>query len=118
MPDVTEFQLTEVHINLLQELYIDEGQYGIPEIGQKRPFGNSDILGDVAEYLGIEKVETENDEDWPKGTYDKCKEVLSGLYIALQICLITQSFEPGLYRLKDKYDRRSWVLVPPKKSIR
>lgn len=49
------FTVTEDHVKLLQRMYVqwnDSGYYGAPAIGLKRPYGNSDVLDDIAEIVG------------------------------------------------------------------
>lgn len=47
--------VTEDHLKLLPELNIEWDEYaeyaGAPEINPKRPYGNSDVYGDIAETL-------------------------------------------------------------------
>ena len=117
MPKIREFTITEQHLMLLQGLYIDAGEFDLPEVDCKRPFGNSNVICDIAEKIGLSKIET-NDEEWvwPKGTTEACRAATEGLYIAMQICLSTQSFEVGTYYCDDEYDQKSWKLIPPKKK--
>lgn len=44
---------TEYHIALLRRSYwrMSEVEYGAPEMDGKRPFGNSDVEGDLGELL-------------------------------------------------------------------
>jgi hypothetical protein len=56
MSGVTEFTVTEDHLKLLRRAYIgwDDCEFGAPGIDPKRPYGNSDVIGDIAEILGEE----------------------------------------------------------------
>lgn len=49
------------HIKLAKRMYVQwqDCEYGAPEIDPKRPYGNSDVEGDIAEILGWE-VDEEN----------------------------------------------------------
>lgn len=46
--------ITPDHIKLLRRSYVgwNDCEYGAPEIDCKRPYGNSDVAGDIAEILG------------------------------------------------------------------
>lgn len=83
---------------------------GAPEIDPKRPYGNSDVAGDVAEILGIDMPEYDTD-----GYDDAVSEMLDihyGTVQALQIILHNQTFELGVYQAKTTtgYDIM-WVKV-------
>ena len=105
-----QFQLTEDHVKLIRNFNIwwDDCAYeGAPSVDQKRPFGNSDIYSDIAEILGMERVEADCGEMyWPKGTREKCEKIYRELEIALQVVLTAGSFEPGLY-VAENY-KRNW----------
>ena len=49
----TIFEVTENHLKLLRMMYVEwnDGEFGAPTISCKRPFGNSDVIQDVAEIL-------------------------------------------------------------------
>ncbi len=49
-----EFLLKPEHIKLLERAYIgwEDCEFGAPAIDCKRPYGNSDVVGDIAEILG------------------------------------------------------------------
>lgn len=51
-----EFTLTENHLLLLRNAYVswDDCEFGAPEIDPKRPYGNSDVLRDIARIVGLE----------------------------------------------------------------
>jgi hypothetical protein len=55
----------DVHMALLSTIYIDEGDEGT-NMGYKRPFGNSDVIGDVIDelvQLGRMKQNDDDDDD-------------------------------------------------------
>lgn len=111
------FRLTEQHIRLLGAMYagFDDGAYdGAPAIGIKRPYGNSDVVGDVAEILGFDDYAeaVQRGEDGTQEFEDATKELMKvhrETGTALQIVLNTQSFKPGLYGRPRQYDTRYWV---------
>jgi hypothetical protein len=100
------FTLTEEHIKLLSNACIswDDCEFGAPSIDPKRPYGNSDVIGDIAEILGLKDK---------KNVCPHCGESLDTLdeerlhklhketQIALQIILYTKSFVLGRYVKKD-----------------
>ena len=108
-----EFEVTEDHIKLLREAYVDwdGGEFGAPAIDCKRPYGNSDVVGDLAEILERES------ELYPSDSEDRDEEVASELteihretLTALQIFLVTGTMEPGTYQNQSKYGKE-WVKV-------
>ena len=104
------FELTEDHVRLIRRFNIwwDDGAYeGSPAVDAKRPFGNGDWVSDVAEIIGLKKVEADDGETyWPKGTRSKCETLYKELDKALQVVLAAGSFEPGTY-VSDSY-RDNW----------
>lgn len=57
--DPKRFEVTEQHLALLPHLwfnYNDYCEFGAPEVDPKRPYGNSDVYGDLAEILKLEPV--------------------------------------------------------------
>lgn len=108
------FELTAQHVALLRRANVrwSDGAYdGSPEIDAKRPFGNSDVVSDVAEIIGIEKSEADDGETyWPKGTRERCLALYKTLAEALQVVLASGSFEPGVY-VADEY-RDNWRVSP------
>lgn len=52
----------DVHMALLSTIYIEEGDEGT-NMGYKRPFGNSDVIGDVIDELVLLGRMKQNDDD-------------------------------------------------------
>ena len=104
------FTLTNEHLKLIKRMNIrfdDDAYDGAPAVDIKRPYGNSDVMNDVAEIIGIEKSEDDRGEKyWPKGTHAYCKSLHEETAKALQVCLAAQSFEAGEY-ISDDY-RDNW----------
>lgn len=105
------FKLTTQHIKLIQRMYVgwDEGfspnPFGSPVIDLKRPYGNSDVIGDMYEILeGKELDEEELDEkgididDFKDKLYEKYQKLHTETETALQIILKTGKFEVGTYK--------------------
>jgi hypothetical protein len=61
------------------------------------------VVGDVADILGIEKIELDEGESgYPIGTGDRCRILHRQMDMALQVVLTAGTFEPGTYEC-DKY---------------
>ena len=100
-----QLKVTENHIKLLKNLYIDweDCEFGAPCVNFKRPFGNSDVYGDMANILGIELADEEkNYELYEKQIYSLGKGYRE-LQDCLQILVRNLSIEVGTYECDD-YD--------------
>jgi hypothetical protein len=97
-----KFRLTADHIKLLRHMWVGWGysETGAPEIDPKRPYGNSDVNGDIHKILTGEDLSPDSDVD-----YD---ELHRQTETALQIVLHVGKFEPGVY-VCDTY-RSNWRL--------
>lgn len=107
-----QFRLTEHHITLLQAMYcsFDDGGYeGAPAINLKRPYGNSDVYGDINDL--IFKVEFDGDSDMPDDLFEACATLHKETGKALQVCLSTLSFKPGLYGRPEEFCTRAWEWI-------
>jgi hypothetical protein len=53
--EVREFTVTDEHLRLLHRAHVfwDEAEFGAPSIDPKRPYGNSNVYGDIAEILHV-----------------------------------------------------------------
>lgn len=112
--DVQEFELKQVHLDLLQNTFIDweDCEYGAPSIDCKRPYGNSDVEDDIAEIIKLKKKGNwdYSEECWN----EKASHFLSDLHrqtqLALQIILHCKTFRLGKYQKTDKYSQ-DWKFV-------
>jgi hypothetical protein len=101
--DDFDFVLTKQHLALLRRLYIEwhpmpsEDEKGVASVNIKRPYGNSDVLGDVAEILGLRLYINEDGDEDPT-VRAKALQMHREVETALQIVLATGSFRPGRYR--------------------
>ena len=99
------FTLTHEHVALLKRMFVewqDDPYEGAPAINIKRPYGNSGVLEDVAEIIGLTQSEDDDGEKhWPKGTSERCMSLHRQTEKALQVCLTAQTFEPGEYVADD-----------------
>lgn len=106
------FELTAQHITLLRHACVDwDGcEFGAPAINCKRPYGNSDVVRDIAELLHPEFAALREgaQQDWLEDNAER----LSGLHreteTALQIVLATGRMEPGVYQRDTAWNSRGW----------
>ncbi len=113
MGDMIEFELTEEHVKLLRRMFVEwdsQCYFGAPCIDMKRPYGNKDVLNDIAEIVGEKDRlcphcgESLNEQD-----AKRYEELHKETETALQVVLATGSFEPGKYRAEEY--TRDWVKV-------
>ena len=74
------FTLTEDHVKLLRRSnvnYSGHCEWGYVGLDCKRPFGNGDLVGDMAKILGIEPVPTDDGEETVAGDTRKDDGALS-----------------------------------------
>ena len=107
------FTFTEQHIALLRHMYVDwrDAEAGAPEIDPKRPYGNSAVEDDVAEILGVPRINEPENEDESDARELQDRDLLAlheQTATALQIVLNTGEFRPGVYERPDEYDTRTW----------
>lgn len=113
------FEVTEDHLKLAQRMYWqwDDGAYdGAPAVGLKRPYGNSDVSGDIAEILGWDypdedEVSASEFDRRVDDIYERAMKIHREMSTVLQIATFTQTWEPGTYRRIRPYDTRSWERV-------
>ena len=112
--DQEYYRLTQEQVNLIRHMHFDWapgseiGYEGGPCINPKRPFGNSNIEGDVWEIVDPrpwdemhkedededEEVAWERQEQEQRAAFDRWYRTLGH---ALQVVLSSGSFEPGIY---------------------
>lgn len=117
------FEVTENHIKLLGRLYIDWYNYaynGAPGVDPKRPFGNSDVDGDIYQIINDVQVlpeEAEEDEFWQerREEYDKLfRDMEFVVQITTYLAGQGELIEPGVYFRPDMYNRRVWTRLRSK----
>lgn len=94
---MNEFTVTADHLTLLRAAYLrwDDCEFGAPAIDPKRPYGNSDVIGDIAELLDIDLEELDGYEgDRSEELRDLHRETLT----VLQLAIATGEFREGTYR--------------------
>lgn len=105
MSEAKSFTLTEEHIALLRASYVgwDGCEFGAAAIDCKCPYGNSDVLGDMAEILGVPI----SDDEWnpfDEDTERKLRRLHSETQTALEIVLRSGTFQPGEYVTSSAYE--------------
>lgn len=117
------FLLKEEHIKLLSRCYVQwqDCEAGAPEIDPKRPYGNSSVASDVAEILGLElSNEDEDGTEWDNNeAFEEALRFHRETETALQIILSTKTFKPGWYEKINKYPP-CWkeIATPSSKDIK
>ena len=102
--NVSRFTITDDHLRLLRRANVswDETEFGAPEIDCKRPYGNSDVLGDIAEILEIPDSEWADEDMDPLPDYgQRFLRLHVETAVALQIALSTGEFRTGRYTRED-----------------
>lgn len=106
--------ITEQHIKLLDQMYIgwEDCEFGAPAVDCKRPYGNSDVYGDIGEILEIKpdgksKYEDEYSEEQQRDFLDLHLEMQDVLQILVQHP--TEGLRVG--RTYKREDYKHWKLV-------
>lgn len=108
---VRDFTVTDEHLRLLRRAYItwDDAEFGAPGIDPKRPYGNSNVYGDIAEILDVpestwtdEELNPLLDAEW------RFLRLHVETAIALQIALATSEFRTGRYVRGGEWDSGRW----------
>lgn len=106
-----DFTVTDEHLRLLRRAHItwDGTEFGAPQINPKRPYGNSNVFGDIAEILDIPESEWAGEELSPLLDAEwRFLRLHVETAIALQIALTTGEFRTGHYVRDDEWDSRRW----------
>lgn len=98
------FTLTAEHVALARRMNVSyrDAEYGAPCIDPKRPYGNGDVPGDIADILGWEKRFDARTGEPLQEVYDRAAAIHKEMETALSVILRAGSFEPGEY-VADKY---------------
>lgn len=101
------FEVTEQHILLLRRAFTswEDCEFGAPAIDCKRPYGNSSVLADMAEILGLPSLRSD-DFVISEAEEDRLNQLHKETETALQIFLRTGEMRAGTY-VSDRY-MRNW----------
>lgn len=96
--DPQRFTVTNEHLILMRRMYVGwcYDEFGAPEIDPKRPYGNSDVLGDIHELLTGNGSDGSG-SDLPDDVKNRYEALHLSVKTALQIALATGTFESGDY---------------------
>lgn len=96
------FTITEDHLKLARKMYVgwQDCEFGAPEIDPKRPYGNSYVYGDIAEIIGMQSSQNE-DEPFTKEQKAHMYALHLQMEYVVQIGLATGCFEVGNYEAAD-----------------
>lgn len=110
------FTLTADHLTLLRHSYTgwQYTEFGAVEVDPKRPYGNSDVLGDLYEIFG---VDTGDDGPAPEES-KRLLRLHRETQVALEIILQTGSFEPGEYVNVGRDYSPKWQKTPTPSGAR
>lgn len=93
------FKVTDAHVKLAQRMTVRwwGAEFGAPGIDPKRPYGNSDVIGDILNILGLPEP-----DEIPETLADYCTQLHRSMQTALQVFLSTGRIEVGEY-VSDRY---------------
>jgi len=111
---LNEFTITDDHLKLLDRLQMDswdDCEFGAPSVDPKRPYGNSDVLTDIAEIVGLPQRPDDDDYwDFPAEQVQHMVRLHAEMGIVLQIGVTTRQFQAGRYVRSGKYGS-DWKLA-------
>jgi len=100
------FTVTENHIKLLKAAYVSWAKYdelGAPGIDPKRPYGDSDVLMNIAKVIGLKLFKgADEEENLSKKQVKLCERLHRKMEDALQILLSNCEIKVGQYEC-DEY---------------
>ena len=112
---IETFTVTDQHIKLIKRMCVSwwDCEFGAPSIDCKRPYGNSDVLTDMAEILGFfDDIDPDN-EGLIETILDEQLETLLQLHgetqTVLQILIDNLSLSEGEYQ-RERYGGR-WIKI-------
>lgn len=106
-----KFVVTHDHLKLLQRMWIswEYCEYGAPAVDCKRPYGNGDVEGDIAEILGWE-YDKDNWDGMPDDLREAASSIHKEMKMVLQILVVNLHIYPGTYERPDPYGT-NWSYV-------
>jgi hypothetical protein len=108
--------LTAEHLELARRMRVvwDNCEYGAPAIDPKRPYGNSDVEGDIAGILGWAWPDEETSDDYD-AEVEPIRARASVLHhqmetaLAVLLALVARAVKPGDYVDRaGEYGRADW----------
>ena len=105
-----KFSVKADHIKLLKRMCVgwQDCEFGAPEIDPKRPYGNSDVLSDIAFIVGLRETDHEEDE-FSDAEAEHLTKLHKEMETVLQIVLCCNGAKLGEYTSDEIGD--TWKLV-------
>lgn len=96
-----KFQVKHDHIKLLKAMCVgwQDCGFGAPEIDPKRPYGNSSVLCDIGEIVGLKDKDEE--KEWTDKETDYLYNLHREMETVLQICLVNNGVNIGTYTCEE-----------------
>ena len=113
-----EFTLKEGHLKLLQEMWVNwdlDCYFGSPCIDPKRPYGNSDVLIDVAKIVGIPLQDDDGSRYLEDSDHTLAEKWHEETAIALWI-VIQNAGNAVPLGIWEQHDYFKWVYIGPEKE--
>ena len=105
---IQRLEITADHLKLLQRSCWRWGEveYGAPEMDGKRPYGNSDVLGDIAKITGVAVPDDPwvDVDEWLDHHPDVCarlRRTHEEMLCVMEIVTSLLTFETGVYARPD-----------------
>lgn len=102
-----QFRVLPEHVTLLSNAYTswDDCEYGAASIDCKRPYGDSDVIGSIAELLKIAPDQPDEDEPYSDALVARLDRLHRQTSVVLQILLHTGVLQTGEYE-RERYGGR------------
>lgn len=103
--DPKVFEVTQDHLKLLDRTFIgydDWVEFGAPGVDPKRPYGNSDVYGDIAEIIGLPGEGEDGEFSDPQR--DFMLRLHKEMQHVLQILVRNRGIEVGTYKTSGSYN--------------
>lgn len=104
---IERFTVTDEHLRLLRRAHVswDSAEFGAPGLDPKRPYGNSNVFGDIAEILGVPDREwMDVDDELNADAEWRFLRVHAETAMALQVALATGEFRVGQHVRGNDYN--------------
>ena len=97
------FCITEDHIKLLKRMYVSwyDCEYGAPCIDPNRLYGNSYVIEDIAEILGIKSTNKDDPSEFTEKQEQEMRKIHEEMEYVLQIFIKNGKIETGEYSAEE-----------------
>lgn len=113
MRRASTFEVTQDHLKLLRRLNVDwDYDHRVPSFDIKRPYGNKDVVEDIARILEWEVfVDYDGEKHLSKDQYERANQLHLQMEQVLQIFICMGNLTPGVYSKSEFYDQHSWAPI-------